>query len=72
MTDEDIDYSDIPELDFDKLGRPLIGKFYRPAKKPISLRMDIDVLQWFKSHSHHYQMLINKACRLYMLHHQKK
>jgi hypothetical protein len=28
-----IDYSDIPELDFNKLGKPEIGKFYRPNDK---------------------------------------
>lgn len=63
--DKDIDLADIPELNFEKLGKPIIGKFYHPLKKPISIRMDADVLEWFKSHSH-YQTLINKACRLYM------
>lgn len=71
MSDEDLDFSDIPELDFDKLGKPVVGKFYRPLKKPVSIRMDADVLEWFKSHQH-YQKLINKICRLYMHKHQAK
>lgn len=71
MIDEKIDFSDISELDFDKLGKPVIGKFYRPVKKPISIRMDADVLEWFKTHNH-YQQLINKVCRMYMMQHQKK
>lgn len=65
-TDKNLDFSEIPELDFDELDRPIVGKFYRPVKKPISLRMDADVLEWFKSHNAHYQKLINKACRLYI------
>lgn len=69
MTEEAIDLSEIPELNFDHLGKPVVGKFYRPLKKPISVRMDADVLAWFKEHPH-YQRLINKACRLYMLKHK--
>ncbi len=72
MRDSEIDYSDIPELDFDDLGRPVVGKFYRPIKKPISIRMDIDVLEWFKSQSSKYQSLINQVCRMYYVKHKKK
>ncbi len=68
--DEQIDFSDIPELNFDELGKPIVGKFYRPLKKPISIRIDTDVLKWFQTYPH-YQRLINKACRLYMRYHQK-
>lgn len=64
-TNKEIDLSDIPELDFNEMGKPVVGKFYHPIKKPISLRMDADVLEWFKSHPR-YQSLINKACRFYM------
>ncbi len=73
-SDKDIDLSDIPELDFEASGKPVVGKFYRPIKKPISLRMDADVLDWFKQHPR-YQQLINKACRFYMfidMQHQAK
>ncbi|MCK4870128.1 MAG: BrnA antitoxin family protein [Gammaproteobacteria bacterium] len=62
----DIDYSDIPELDFDDLGKPTVGKFYRPIKKQISIRIDADTLDWFKQQPGKYQQLINAACRLYM------
>ncbi len=66
MSDNKINYSDIPELDFDQLGKPVIGKFYRPIKQAISIRLDGDLLDWFKSQPEKYQSLINKACRLYM------
>lgn len=71
MSDKDIDYSDIPEIDLDRLGKPLIGRFYRPIKKPISIRLDADVLEWFKDHSDKYQALINAVCRAYMEKHRR-
>lgn len=69
-SDADINYSDIPELNFEQLGKPLIGKFYRPIKKQISIRLDADVLDWFKHTAKQYQTLINEACREYMKHHR--
>lgn len=45
------------------------GKFYRPIKQQITVRIDADVLDWFKHHSDRYQTLINKVCREYMEHH---
>ena len=68
--DTEIDFSDIPELDFDKLGKPLVGEHYRPLKRSISIRLDSDVLGWFQSIPK-YQTLINKICRLYYLKHQQ-
>ena len=64
-TDNAIDLSDIPEINLQQLGNPLIGKFYRPKKQLISIRLDTDVLYWFKTHPQ-YQKLINQVCRLYM------
>jgi len=46
-----------------------VGKFYRPIKKQITLRVDADVLDWFKHAAKKYQTLINQACREYMEHH---
>jgi len=69
--DNAIDYSDIPELHFDQLGKPVVGKFYRPIKKQISIRIDADILDWFKREGKKYQSLINQACREFMEHHRK-
>ena len=61
MKDEDLDFSDIPEiLDWSGAER---GKFYRPIKKPVTLRLDADVLEWFKHHHPRYQSAINAALR---------
>lgn len=48
-----------------------VGKFYRPLKKQITIRIDADVLEWFKTATNRYQTLINLACREYMHHHFK-
>ncbi|MDR0827131.1 MAG: BrnA antitoxin family protein [Desulfovibrio sp.] len=64
IKDEDIDFSDIPELlDWSSSVR---GKFYRPIKKPVSLRIDADILEWFKKHSPQYQTAINTVLRQYV------
>jgi len=63
MKDEDIDYSDIPELgdDFWENAELMIG-----GKKPISLRVDMDVYEFFKSRGKGYQTAMNKVLRQYM------
>ncbi len=46
--DADIDLTDMPEvLDWSKAE---IGKFYRPAKKPVTIRLDTDIIAWLKSY----------------------
>ncbi len=70
MKDEDIDLSDMPEvLDWSNAIR---GKYYRPIKKPYSLRLDEDVVAWFKAKGDGYQTRINAALREYMLSHGRK
>jgi len=63
MEDNDIDTSDIPELDEDFFKHAV---FRVPAKQPVTLRLDSDVLAWFKSQGQGYQTRINKLLRSYM------
>ncbi len=67
MSDDDIDFSDIPEkLDWSNAVR---GKFYRPVKQQVTLRLDADVLHWFKTHAEGergYQTKINAALRRFV------
>lgn len=49
----------------------VVGKFYRPIKKQITIRIDADILDWFKHAAKKYQPLINDACREYMRLHSK-
>lgn len=73
MSDEDIDLSDIPELDeeFFKNGKLVERK---PRTEAISIRIDTDVLQWFKGHAKNkgYQTLINDVLRTYVEHSKAK
>lgn len=63
LGDEDIDVSDIPELDesFWKNAKVTMP----PSKKAISLRLDEDLLDWFKCQGKGYQSLINAVLRSY-------
>jgi len=46
--------------------------FYRPIKKPVTLRLDADVLAWFKRQGRGYQTRINRALRKLMTEERKK
>ena len=43
-----------------------IADFYRPLKKPVTLRLDADVIAWFKKDGRRYQTRINLALRKVM------
>jgi uncharacterized protein (DUF4415 family) len=61
MKDEDIDFSDIPEMRGDE--KLVAGKFYRPIKKSLTIRIDADVLAWVKRQGKGYQTRINSYLR---------
>jgi uncharacterized protein (DUF4415 family) len=61
MKDREIDTTDIPPvLDWSKA---VVGKFYRPIKKPLTIRLDADVLFWLKGQGKGYQTRINTLLR---------
>jgi uncharacterized protein (DUF4415 family) len=45
--------------------------YYRPIKKPVTLRLDADVLAWFQRQGRGYQTRINRALRKLMLDERK-
>ncbi len=64
LADEDIDFSDIPETTH--WTGAVRGKFYRPVKQQITLRIDADLIAWFKAQAPEgrgYQTNINQALR---------
>jgi uncharacterized protein (DUF4415 family) len=69
MSDEDIDTSDIPPLDEAFFANAQIRLPER--KVPITIRLDPDVLAWFKDLGKGYQTHINAVLRTYMEAHQK-
>jgi len=63
--EQDIDYSDIPELD---------EAFFRNAKlvepspkEQVTMRIDADVLEWFKARGKGYQTRMNAVLKAYVL-----
>jgi len=70
LPDAAIDTSEAPELpDWSGAKR---GLFYRPVKQQLTLRLDADVVAWFKRHTtsnEGYQTRINRALRDYVQEH---
>jgi uncharacterized protein (DUF4415 family) len=51
------------------------GVFYRPIKKQLTLRLDADLIEWFKTRASDtggYQTNINKALREYVQSHRDR
>lgn len=66
VSDDQIDLSDIPEItDWSNAVRH--NQFYRPVKQQTSIRLDADVLAWFKAQGKGYQTRMNEILRDAML-----
>jgi uncharacterized protein (DUF4415 family) len=63
LKDEDIEYSDIPELDEEFWANAKV--VMPPGKKQLTLRIDEDVLAWMKEQGKGYQSRINAILRAY-------
>jgi uncharacterized protein (DUF4415 family) len=65
MPDEAIDTSDIAEISAEQWRMAERGNLYRPLKQSITIRLDADVLAWFKEHTtgSGYQTEINDVLR---------
>ena len=59
MPEDKIDTSDISELPRGAWKNAVRGKWYRPVKQPVSIRLDADVLAWLKSQGSGYQTKVN-------------
>lgn len=63
ISDDAIDYSDIPQLSADFWQNAVRGKFYRPVKTQTSVRIDADVIDWLKGQGKGYQTRMNAILR---------
>ena len=65
LPDDRIDTGDIPETSAEAWHHARRPGLYRPLKKPVTLRLDADVVTWFKEHAHDrgYQTEINRVLR---------
>jgi uncharacterized protein (DUF4415 family) len=68
MTDEEIDLSDCPEITPEKFAKAIVrqGLPVDKNKAQVTLRIDSDVLEWFRSQGRGYQTQINRLLRAYM------
>jgi uncharacterized protein (DUF4415 family) len=68
LKDEKIDFSDTPELTPEMFARAVVRRGLKPVarKKQLTLRIDSDVLEWYRSQGAGYQSLINALLRAYM------
>src|SRR6185503_894917 len=74
MKDEDIDLSDNPEATPEMFARAIIRRNFKviPRKKQLTLRIDSDVVDWYKLQGRGYQTRINSLLRAYMKEHQRQ
>jgi uncharacterized protein (DUF4415 family) len=68
LPEDQIDTDDIPEAPIDTMRQGLRGPYFRPLKTPITIRLDADVVAWFKetTDSGKYQSEINRVLRQHM------
>jgi uncharacterized protein (DUF4415 family) len=65
LKDKDIDVSDIPEIT--DVSRFAVGQFYRPIKKPVTIRLDADLIAWLRKQGPGYQTRVNHILREAMI-----
>ena len=72
MTDADIDFSDIPEVTPEMFAKGIVRRGLKPiTKKQLTLRLDSDLIEWFKEQGQGYQTKMNALLRAYMEEHKR-
>ena len=73
MKDREIDTSDLPEISPRQFARAIVRRGLRPmpAKAQLTIRVDRDVLAWFRKQGPGYQTRINTLLRAYMEAHKR-
>ena len=68
LQDEDIDLSDAPEITPEMFAKAVVRRGLKPppTKQQITIRLDDDVLKWFRAQGDGYQTRINSLLRAYM------
>lgn len=68
LENADIDLSEIPEVPAEMFARAIVRRGLKPVtrKAQLTLRVDGDVLDWFKKQGQGYQTKINALLRAYM------
>ena len=68
MKDEDIDFSDIPEVSPDRIARGVLRYGLEPVdpKELLILRLDRDLVEWYRKKGQAYHSRINALLRAHM------
>ncbi len=68
LKDEEIDLSDLPEVSPEMFARSIVRRGLKPAprKAQLTLRVDTEVLDWFRKQGQGYQTKINALLKAYM------
>ena len=74
LKDDRIDFSDTPELTPEMFARAVVRRGLKPVprKEQLTIRVDSDVLEWYKKQGPGYQTHINALLRVYMQEHPRK
>jgi uncharacterized protein (DUF4415 family) len=74
MPDDQIDTTDIPEMTEEEWNSKTVyvGLMYRPGKKSVTIRLDKDMVSWFKKRGKGWQTMMNWVLRLYYASHRKE
>ena len=73
MKDKDIDLSDAPEITPEMFAKAIVRRGLKPrTKTQLTLRVDSDVLEWYKKQGRGYQTKINLLLRAYMQEQQNR
>ena len=74
LRDEDINLSDSPEVTPEMFAKAVLRKGLKPVvrKNQVTLRIDEDVLSWFKNQGRGYQTRINALLKAYKEAHQNE
>jgi uncharacterized protein (DUF4415 family) len=74
LRDKDIDFSDNPEVTAEMFAKAVLRKGLKPVirKTQVTLRIDEDVLTWFKKQGKGYQTRINSLLKAYKEAHQNE
>lgn len=73
MKDEDIDFSDIPEVSPEMFARGVVRRNFKvvPRKKEFPVLLDSEVCWWYLTQGRGYEERINSVLRAYMEEHQR-
>lgn len=69
LSENEIDTDDIPEAPLENMMRGERGRYFRPNKTSITIRLDADLVDWFKAQAENggYQTAINRVLRQHMV-----